>query len=313
MARALVFPGQGSQKVGMGKALHDAFAAAREVFEEVDDALDDRLSRLIFEGPQETLTLTENAQPALMAASLAAMRVLTAEAGLAPAALGAFVAGHSLGEYSALAAAGSLTLADTARLLRRRGQAMQSAVPVGEGAMIAVLGLALDEVRAVAEAAAQGEVCEVANDNAPGQVVLSGAAGAVARAADEARARGAKRALPLPVSAPFHCRLLEPAAEAMREALDSVVLAPPEPPLIANVTAEPVREPHAIRRLLVEQVTTTVRWRETVETMKRHGVDTLVEVGAGNVLANLARRIDRSLTGRTLLTPDDIESFVAES
>lgn len=313
MARALVFPGQGSQKVGMGKALHDAFAAAREVFEEVDDALDDRLSRLIFEGPQETLTLTENAQPALMAASLAAMRVLTAEAGLAPAALGAFVAGHSLGEYSALAAAGSLTLADTARLLRRRGQAMQSAVPVGEGAMIAVLGLALDEVRAVAEAAAQGEVCEVANDNAPGQVVLSGAAGAVAHAADEARARGAKRALPLPVSAPFHCRLLKPAAEAMREALDSVVLAPPEPPLIANVTAEPVREPHAIRRLLVEQVTATVRWRETVETMTRHGVDTLVEVGAGNVLANLARRIDRGLTGRTLLTPDDIESFVAES
>ena len=311
MARALAFPGQGSQQVGMGKALHDAFPAAREVFQEVDDALELGLSRIVFDGPAETLTLTENAQPALMAVSLAVVRVLKAEAGLEPAAIGAFVAGHSLGEYSALAAAGSLPLADAARLLRRRGQAMQEAVPVGEGAMIAVLGLELENAQAIAAEAAQGEVCEIANDNAPGQVVLSGAGAAVERAAEAAKAHGARRVVPLPVSAPFHCRLLEPAAEAMREALDSVVLGPPDPPLIANVTAAPVSDPNAIRRLLVEQVTATVRWRESVLEMKRRDVDVLVEIGAGRVLANLARRIDRDLSGLSLLEPREVEAFAA--
>ena len=246
-----------------------------------------------------------------MAVSLAVVRVLKAEAGLEPAAIGAFVAGHSLGEYSALAAAGSLPLADAARLLRRRGQAMQEAVPVGEGAMIAVLGLELETAQAIAAEAAQGEVCEIANDNAPGQVVLSGAGAAVERAAEAAKAHGARRVVPLPVSAPFHCRLLEPAAEAMREALDSVVLGPPDPPLIANVTAAPVSDPNAIRRLLVEQVTATVRWRESVLEMKRHDVDVLVEIGAGRVLANLARRIDRDLSGLSLLEPREVEAFAA--
>ena len=311
MARALVFPGQGSQRVAMGKALHDAFPAAREVFQEVDDALDLNLSRIVFQGPAETLTLTENAQPALMAVSMAVVRVLRAEAGLEPAALAAFVAGHSLGEYSALAAAGSLRLADAARLLRRRGQAMQSAVPVGEGAMIAVLGLDLEDTRTIAAEAARDEVCEIANDNAPGQTVLSGNAVAIERAAEAAKARGARRVVPLPVSAPFHCRLLEPAAAAMRDALEGVVLAAPDPPLVANVTAAPVRDPNAIRGLLVEQVTATVRWRESVLEMKRRDIDTLVEIGAGRVLSGLARRIDRDLSGVSLLEPGEIESFAA--
>ena len=311
MARALAFPGQGSQRVGMGKALHDAFPAAREVFQEVDDALDLNLSRIVFQGPAETLTLTENAQPALMAASMAVVRVLRAEAGLEPAALAAFVAGHSLGEYSALAAAGSLRLADAARLLRRRGQAMQDAVPVGEGAMIAVLGLALEDMRTIAAGAAGDGVCEIANDNAPGQTVLSGDAAAIGRAAEAAKARGARRVVPLPVSAPFHCRLLEPAAAAMRDALEGVILAAPDPPVVANVTAAPVRDPNAIRGLLVEQVTATVRWRESVLDMKRRGVDTLVEVGAGRVLSALARRIDRELSGLSLLEPREIEDFAA--
>ena len=311
MARALAFPGQGSQRVGMGKALHDAFPAAREVFQEVDDALDQNLSRIVFQGPAETLTLTENAQPALMAASMAVVRVLRAEAGLEPAALAAFVAGHSLGEYSALAAAGSLRLADAARLLRRRGQAMQDAVPVGEGAMIAVLGLDLEDMRTIAAGAARDGVCEIANDNAPGQTVLSGDAAAIGRAAEAAKARGARRVVPLPVSAPFHCRLLEPAADAMRDALEGVILAAPDPPLVANVTAAPVRDPNAIRGLLVEQVTAAVRWRESVLDMKRRGVDTLVEVGAGRVLSALARRIDRDLSGLSLLEPREIEDFAA--
>ena len=311
MARVLAFPGQGSQRVGMGKALHDAFPAAREVFQEVDDALDLNLSRIVFQGPAETLTLTENAQPALMAASMAVVRVLRAEAGLEPAALAAFVAGHSLGEYSALAAAGSLRLADAARLLRRRGQAMQDAVPVGEGAMIAVLGLDLEDTRTIAAGAARDGVCEIANDNAPGQTVLSGDAAAIGRAAEAAKARGARRVVPLPVSAPFHCRLLEPAADAMRDALEGVILAAPNPPLVANVTAAPVSDPNAIRGLLVEQVTAAVRWRESVLDMKRRGVDTLVEVGAGRVLSALARRIDRELTGLSLLEPREIEDFAA--
>ena len=292
-------------------ALHDAFSAAREVFQEVDDALDQNLSRIVFQGPAETLTLTENAQPALMAASMAVVRVLRAEAGLEPSALAAFVAGHSLGEYSALAAAGSLRLADAARLLRRRGQAMQDAVPVGEGAMIAVLGLDLEDTRTIAAGAARDGVCEIANDNAPGQTVLSGDAAAIGRAAEAAKTRGARRVVPLPVSAPFHCRLLEPAADAMRDALEGVVLAAPDPPLVANVTAAPVSDPNAIRGLLVEQVTATVRWRESVLDMKRRGVDTLVEVGAGRVLSALARRIDRDLTGLSLLEPREIEDFAA--
>ena len=295
----------------MGKALHDAFPAAREVFQEVDDALDLNLSRIVFDGPAETLTLTENAQPALMAVSMAVIRVLRAEAGLEPAALAAFVAGHSLGEYSALAAAGSLRLADAARLLRRRGQAMQSAVPVGEGAMIAVLGLDLEDIRTIAAEAARDEVCEIANDNAPGQTVLSGNAVAIERAAEAAKARGARRVVPLPVSAPFHCRLLAPAADAMRDALEGVVLAAPDPPIVANVTAAPVRDPNAIRGLLVEQVTATVRWRESVLEMKRRDIDTLVEIGAGRVLSGLARRIDHDLSGLSLLEPGEIESFAA--
>ena len=295
----------------MGKALHDAFPAAREVFQEVDDALDLNLSRIVFQGPAETLTLTENAQPALMAASMAVVRVLRAEAGLEPSALAAFVAGHSLGEYSALAAAGSLRLADAARLLRRRGQAMQNAVPVGEGAMIAVLGLDLEDARTIAAGAARDGVCEIANDNAPGQTVLSGDAAAIGRAAEAAKTRGARRVVPLPVSAPFHCRLLEPAADAMRDALEGVVLAAPDPPLVANVTAAPVSDPNAIRGLLVEQVTAAVRWRESVLDMKRRGVDTLVEVGAGRVLSALARRIDRELSGLSLLEPREIEDFAA--
>jgi [acyl-carrier-protein] S-malonyltransferase len=310
MARAFVFPGQGSQAVGMGRALYEAFAPARLVYEEVDDALGEHLSRLIFDGPESELTLTENAQPALMATSLAVVRVLQQEAGVGLAEAAACVAGHSLGEYSALAAAGALSVADAARLLRRRGRAMQEAVPVGEGAMAAVLGLDLEAVRRLAEEAADGEVCEVANDNAPGQVVLSGAAAAVARATALAREHGARRAVPLPVSAPFHCSLLAPAAAVMGEALAEVVIAAPVPPLVANVTAAAVAEPERIRALLVEQVTALVRWRESVLYMKDLDVDTLVELGPGKVLSGLARRVDRELTGVAVSTPGDVEAFV---
>ena len=310
MARALVFPGQGSQAVGMGRALYDAFPAARETFEEVDDALGQNLARLVFEGPGDELTLTENAQPALMAVSLAVVRVLEDEGGVSVAGIAGFVAGHSLGEYSALAAAGALGLADTARLLRRRGLAMQAAVPVGEGAMTALLGLDLDAAVAVADEAGSEGVCEVANDNAPGQVVLSGATAAIERAMELAKEKGAKRALPLPVSAPFHCSLLEPAAEEMAEALAEVTLRAPEPALIANVTAEAVAEPEAIRRLLVEQVTRRVRWRESVLYMKAHEIETLIEIGAGKVLGNLARRINPDLDGVSLLEPDAVGTFL---
>jgi len=310
MSMAFVFPGQGSQEVGMGKALADAFAAAREVFEEVDEALGQNLSKLMFEGPDDALRLTENAQPALMAVSLAVMRVLKAEGGFSLEDRAAFVAGHSLGEYSALAAAGAFDLADAARLLKTRGQAMQSAVPVGEGAMAALLGLALDDAREVAAAAAEGEVCAVANDNSPGQVVVSGHAAAVERAVELAKGKGAKRAVMLPVSAPFHCALMAPAADVMAEALDKTTIDAPTPALVANVTAESVADPDTIRRLLVEQVTGAVRWRESVLYMKNRGVDSLVEAGAGKVLSGLARRIDRDIAGRAINGPEDVEEFL---
>jgi [acyl-carrier-protein] S-malonyltransferase len=310
MARAFVFPGQGSQAVGMGVALADAFAAAREVFEEVDDALGQKLFHLMKEGPEETLTLTENAQPALMAVSLAAVRVAEAESGKALSDMASYVAGHSLGEYAALAAARSLELADTARLLRLRGQAMQAAVPVGEGAMAALLGLSLEDAEAVAAEAAQGDICEAANDNAPGQVVISGGKAAVGRALDLAKAKGAKRAVLLPVSAPFHCAMMAPAADAMAAALAETVIQPPAVPLIANVTAARTVDPEAIRTQLVDQVCGRVRWRESVLAMKALDVDTLVEMGAGKVLSGLARRIDRDLTGIAVNGPEDMEAFL---
>lgn len=310
MSRAFVFPGQGSQAVGMGAALAEAFPAAREVFEEVDDALSQRLSRLMFDGPESDLILTENAQPALMAVSLAVVRVIEREGNMILADKAAFVAGHSLGEYSALAAAGALAISDTARLLKRRGRAMQEAVPVGQGAMAALLGLDLAAAKAVAEEAAQGDVCAPANDNADGQVVLSGDAAAVERAVELAPAKGAKRAIMLSVSAPFHCGLMAPAADVMAQALAEVTLRPPRPPLIANVTAEATDEPDTIRELLVQQVTAMVRWRESVLTMRDHGVDTLIELGAGKVLTGLTRRIDRELTGVAAGTPEEIEDLI---
>jgi [acyl-carrier-protein] S-malonyltransferase len=307
--RAFTFPGQGSQAVGMGRELAGAFATARLVLEEIDDALGQRLSKLMFEGPESELTLTANAQPALMAVSLAVMRVLERDVKLDLITAAKFVAGHSLGEYSALAAAGAIGLADTARLLRRRGEAMQKAVPVGEGAMAALLGLDLAAAEAVASEAAQGEVCSCANDNAPGQVVVSGKRSAVERALEVAKTKGAKRAILLPVSAPFHCAMMAPAAEVMQEALEKIQILTPRVPLIANVTAQPVEEPARIRALLVEQVTAMVRWRECALTMKQHGVATLVELGAGKVLTGLARRIDPELSGVALNGPADIEAF----
>ncbi|MCC7281865.1 MAG: ACP S-malonyltransferase [Acetobacteraceae bacterium] len=307
--RAFVFPGQGSQAVGMGQELARAFAPAREVFEEVDEALASRLSRLIWEGPIETLTLTENAQPALLAVSIAVIRTLAREGGLDLARHAKFVAGHSLGEYCALAAAGTFGLADAARLLRLRGQAMQKAVPAGEGGMAALLGAELDLARAIAAAAAEGQVCSAANDNGGGQVVLSGHAEAIGRAIALAPARGVKRAMKLPVSAPFHCALMQPAAEVMQDALAAVAMAPPAVPVLANVSAEPESDPIAIRGLLVEQVTALVRWRESVLAMRRDGVDTLVECGAGKVLSGLARRIDPELAALSVGSPAELEAF----
>jgi [acyl-carrier-protein] S-malonyltransferase len=311
MAAAFVFPGQGSQTVGMGKALAQAHSAARLVFDQVDDALGERLSALIWEGPPDRLTLTENAQPALMAVSLAVMRVLEAEAGVDLARDAAFVAGHSLGEYSALAAAGSLSIADTARLLRIRGLAMQKAVPVGIGAMAALLGLEFDIVRAVAGEAAQGQVCQAANDNGGGQVVVSGDKAAVERAVEIARGRGAKRAMMLPVSAPFHCALMRPAADAMEQALAKVTMRRPTPPLVANVTASAVVDPAEIARRLVEQVTATVRWRECVVYMVARGVTQFYEIGAGKVLSGLVRRIADGATGAAIGTPENVDAFKA--
>jgi [acyl-carrier-protein] S-malonyltransferase len=315
MTRAFVFPGQGSQAVGMGRDLATAFPAARLVFEEVDEALKQKLSKLMFEGPEGDLTLTANAQPALMAVSVAAMRVLESEAKLDLGSAAKFVAGHSLGEYSALAAARTFQLADTARLLRLRGETMQKAVPVGTGAMAALLGLDLPAAQEVAAAAVKApdgkeEVCSAANDNAPGQVVVSGAKAAVERAVEIARTKGAKRAILLPVSAPFHCALMQPAADAMAEALASTQMAPPRVPLVANVTASATSDPATIRDLLVKQVTATVRWRECCLYMKSQGVTTLVEIGAGKVLTGLAKRIDGDLTGISLQNPADIEAFV---
>lgn len=312
MARAFVFPGQGSQTVGMGQELAAAFEPARLVFEEVDDALEQRLSRLMFEGPEDELTLTENAQPAIMAASLAVVRVLEQEGGVDLPEAAICVAGHSLGEYSALAAVGALGLADAARLLKRRGQAMQEAVPLGEGAMAALLGLELEAVREIATEAAGDDVCAAANDNAPGQVVVSGNAGAVDRAIELASERGAKRAIRLPVSAPFHCALMAPAADVMAEALAEVTLAPPRVPIVANVTASLVSEPERVRRLLVEQVTAMVRWRESVLAMREQEVEKLVELGAGKVLSGLVRRIDRALAASSVGGPAEVEALLKE-
>ncbi|KQT88393.1 ACP S-malonyltransferase [Aurantimonas sp. Leaf443] len=310
MSLAFVFPGQGSQAVGMGRALHEAYPEARAVFEEVDAALGQKLSALIFEGPEDELTLTANAQPALMAVSLAMVRAMEAR-GVAVS-QAAFVAGHSLGEYSALCAAGALTIADTARLLRIRGQAMQAAVPAGEGAMAAILGLEREAVEALCrEASAEGGVCEPANDNGGGQIVVSGSAEAVARAVALAPGKGAKRAIPLSVSAPFHCSLMQPAADAMAEALAGAAISAPVVPLVANVIAGPVDEPDEIRRRLVEQVTGQVRWRESVEFLGRAGVTRLVEIGSGKVLAGLTKRIERSIEATSLGTPDDLDRFLA--
>ncbi len=297
----------------MGKALAEAFAPARAVFEEVDDALGQKLSALMFEGPDTELTMTANAQPALMAVSMAVLRTLEAEAGVALARDVKFVAGHSLGEYSALAAAGSFTLADTARLLRLRGDAMQKAVPVGQGAMAALLGLDYEVGVAVAAEAAQGEVCQIANDNGGGQVVASGSKAAVERAVEIAKAKGARRAMMLQVSAPFHCALMGPAADAMAEALAKVDIKTPMVPLVANVLASPISDPAEIRKRLVEQVTGTVRWRECVAYMAREGVESFYEIGAGKVLSGLVKRISDTATGTSIGAPADIEAFKARS
>lgn len=308
MSIAFTFPGQGSQQVGMGADLAQAYETARLVFEEVDEALGQNLSQIAWEGPQDTLTLTENAQPALMAVSVAVARVLEKDKGISLKDTVAFVAGHSLGEYSALAVAGSISLPDTARLLKVRGQSMQAAVPVGEGAMAALLGLDLPEAQKLAEAAAQDDACQAANDNAPGQVVISGATAAVERAVEMASDFGARRAVLLPVSAPFHCALMQPAADAMAEALAEIEITAPAVPLVANVKASEITDPEEIRSSLVEQVTGAVRWRESVMYMAGAGVTTLYELGAGRVLTGLARRIERSLEAVSAGTPEEVDA-----
>jgi [acyl-carrier-protein] S-malonyltransferase len=310
MTRVFLFPGQGSQKVGMGKELADAFSAARHVFQEVDDALSQKLSKLMWEGPEADLILTENAQPAIMALSLAIVRVLEKDMGLDVAKHAYLVAGHSLGEYSALCAASGFSLADAARLLKIRGQAMQSAVPVGEGGMTALIGADIEQAEAVAqEAASAGGVCVVANDNAPGQVVISGTMDALARAGDIAKARGIKRAMPLSVSAPFHSPLMEPAAERMAEELSSVTIRPLVVPVLANVNAKEASNPDHVRQLLVEQITSRVRWRESILALKGLTVDTTVEFGGNKVLTGMVKRIDKDLANITLDSPADLEAF----
>ncbi|MEM6587202.1 MAG: ACP S-malonyltransferase [Pseudomonadota bacterium] len=311
MTRAFVFPGQGAQTIGMGKELAEAYPAARAVFEEVDEALGESLSALIWDGDQDELTLTQNAQPALMAMSMAVMRALEAEGVTMSAA--SMVAGHSLGEYSALAAAGAFSVSDTARLLRTRGQAMQKAVPVGVGAMAALLGLDFEAAREVAEAAAQGQVCQAANDNDPGQVVVSGHREAVERAVDLAKENGAKRAMLLPVSAPFHCELMGPAADVMQDALADVTISAPAVPVVSNVLAEGVSDPDRIRDLLVQQITGSVRWRESVSYMAEQGVTEIWEIGAGKALSGMVRRIDRELATRAVSSSQDVADAAAAS
>lgn len=308
MTIAFTFPGQGSQTVGMGRELAEAYASARAVFDEVDDALGEKLSDIMWQGPEETLTLTENAQPALMAVSMAVIRVLEQDKGISLPGAVSFVAGHSLGEYSALAAAGALSVADAARLLRTRGLAMQDAVPVGEGAMAALLGVDLPEAEKLAEAASNGEVCQAANDNAPGQVVLSGAKAAIDRAIEMSGDFGVRRAVPLPVSAPFHCAMMQPAADVMAEALAGVTVNAPSVPLVANVLASQTQDPDAIRRNLVAQVTGVVRWRESVAYMAEQGVTSVYEVGSGRVLTGLARRIVRALSANSIGKPEEIDA-----
>jgi len=311
MGRAFTFPGQGSQAVGMGKALAESFAAARELFEEVDEALKQKLSALMWGGPDTELVLTENAQPALMAVSLAVMRVLERDGGLDWSKHVQLVAGHSLGEYSALAAAGAFSVPDAARLLKARGRAMQRAVPVGQGAMAALLGAEIEQAEELAKEASQGaEICVVANDNAPGQIVISGHKAAIDRAAELVKSKGIKRAMMLPVSAPFHSPLMKPAAREMEDALGSATVAPPRVPVIANVTVEPTSDPATIKRLLVEQVTARVRWRETIASLRGRGVDSVVEAGAGKVLTGMAKRIDKDLPAISIETPQEIEAFI---
>jgi [acyl-carrier-protein] S-malonyltransferase len=311
MSRALTFPGQGSQAVGMGLALSENFAAARLLFEEVNDALGQNLSRLMWQGPEADLTLTENAQPALMAVSLAVMRVLEVEGKFTWGTHASLVAGHSLGEYSALAAAGAFTVPDAARLLKARGLAMQRAVPVGQGAMAALLGAEIAQAEDLSKEASQGnEVCVVANDNAPGQVVISGHKAAIDRAAELSKAKGIKRAMLLPVSAPFHSPLMGPAAREMEEALAKVQMRPPKVPVISNVSISPESDPDRIRKLLVEQVTGRVRWRETIAGLRDRGITSVVEVGAGKVLTTMAKRIDKDLPATAIESPQDIEAFL---
>lgn len=310
MSRALIFPGQGSQHIGMGKELLESFVEAREVFERVDDALSQKLSKIILDGPDYDLNLTANTQPALMAVSLAVVEVLKKQGGLKIEDICAYVAGHSLGEYSALTAAGALEIEETARLLRIRGDAMQQAVPFGVGSMAAILGLDFEDVKAIALEASNGEICEAANDNSVGQVVVSGHAGAVAAAITLAQEKGAKKAVELPVSAPFHCALMQPAADAMRDALEGAKMKKPVVPVVANVTASATQDPEEIRDLLVAQVTGTVRWRESVIWMKENGVEEMVELGAGKVLSGLIRRIDREISCESVGTPEQIESLI---